>query len=937
MTPWSSATEAKTRKDMIDPQLLRAGWDVNNLDQVGIEIPVDGFDPAAWNSLRLQLKERKITYDVTLPAGISDYVLYKPNGEIICVVEAKRTSVDPRLAEAQTEFYVTQIEKRQSFRPFAFMTNGQDIYFWDVGLANKRQVQGFFSPDDLDNLLYLRQNRVPLTATAVDPAITDRGYQIEAIQRVAEAFEQGRRKALLVMATGTGKTRVAMSLTDVFLRSNQARRILFVADRDALVTQAIHEGFEEHIPSEPCTRIYTYDIDKAKRLFAVTLQTLSNCFRDFTPGFFDLIIFDEVHRSIFNKWNEVLQYFDGRMIGLTATPAAFLDRNTFLEFECFDSKPTFLYGLEEAVRDEYLVDFDLYAAQTRFQRKGIKGVDLSEEERNILIEQGIDPDAIDYSGTDLEKRVSNTDTLRRQWQEIMDTCRKDESGQLPGKTIVFAMTQEHALRVADVFEEMYPQFPGLAQVITYNSNWKGRLIEDFKKESFPRIAISVDMLETGVNVPEAVNLVFMRPVQSRIKLAQMIGRGTRNNDACTHAEWLPNGRKEDFLIIDFWENDFARTPQEEPANSLPVLVALFNTRLKLLENYLGDQWSPQAMRIKADLRAMVERIPRDSYSVKQVLPQIKDAWEDTFWQFLTVAKIDMLRLKVGPLLRYAADVDVAKETFTHKVERLKIAVLGDRDTTNLVQSIAEDASRLPDFVRENTEQANAIDFCLSPALASATPADLDTLIDALADQMRYRKAADSAFLVIDLPDYIATRGYILLFGGAQEMYVETYRQMVEERVLDLVANHPTVRAIEQGQAVSDDQLLQLERTLRQELDIPGVELNEANIRKAFAKRVGSLMEFVREILELDGIPDYSDIVRRQFDAYMGAHTDYNADQLRFLRAVQNVFLQKRRLTLPDLYEPPLTTFGADAAERWFTDQQLSDVLAFFDTLTVTGE
>ena len=335
-----------------------------------------------------------------------------------------------------------------------------------------------------------------------------------------------------------------MSLADVFLRSNQARRILFVADRDALVSQAIGEGFEEHIPDEPCTRIFTYDIDKTKRLYAVTLQTLSNCLGQFTPGFFDLIIFDEVHRSIFNKWNEVLQYFDGRMVGLTATPAAFLDRNTFLEFECYDAKPTFLYGHEEAVRDGYLVDFDLYAAQTQFQRKGIKGVDLSEEERNSLIDQGLDPDAIDYSGTDLEKRVSNADTLRKQWQEIMDVCRKDELGQLPGKTIVFAMTQDHALRLAAAFEEMYPQFPGLAQVITYKSEYKGTLIDTFKKESFPRIAISVDMLETGVNVPEAVNLVFMWPVQSRIKLEQMIGRGTCNHAACTHPPGCPTaGRK----------------------------------------------------------------------------------------------------------------------------------------------------------------------------------------------------------------------------------------------------------------------------------------------------------------------------------------------------------------------------------------------------------
>ena len=297
-------TEGKTRKELIDPALRGAGWNVADPSQVGLEIPVDGFDPQAWSELEAKLRrlaEVGAPYEVETPRGVSDYVLYRPNGEIIAIVEAKRTSIDPRLAEAQTQFYVSEIERRQSFRPFAFMTNGYDTYFWDVGQANKRLVYGFFSPSDLDNLLYLRQNRMPLTDAPISTSITDRVYQQEAVRRVCEAFEGGNRRALLVMATGTGKTRVAMSLVDIFLRANQARRILFVADRDALVTQAEREGFHDHVPDEPCRRIYTHRIDKTSRLYVVTLQTLSNCFQQFTPAFFDLIIFDEVHRSIFNK------------------------------------------------------------------------------------------------------------------------------------------------------------------------------------------------------------------------------------------------------------------------------------------------------------------------------------------------------------------------------------------------------------------------------------------------------------------------------------------------------------------------------------------------------------------------------------------------------------------------------------------------------------
>jgi len=944
-------SEQKTRKGLIDPELTRAGWNVSDPARVGLEIPVDGFDPAAWQHLQQQFKRlREADPALTLetPVGVSDYVLYRANGEIIAVVEAKRTSIDPRLAEAQAEFYVTELEKRQSFRPFAFLANGYDIYFLEVGRAAKRLVQGFFSPADLENLLFLRTQQTPLNLTPINPAIVNRGYQIEAIRRVGEAFALGKRKALVVMATGTGKTRVAMALVDIFLRSNQARRILFVADRDALVGQALKEGFRDHIPGEPCTRLRSYQISTTSRLYVVTLQTLSNIFRQFSPAFFDLIAFDEVHRSIFNKWNDVLHYFDARMIGLTATPADFIDRNTFLEFECFDGKPTFLYTLRDAVKEGYLVDYTLYAAQTRFQRQGIRGVDLGEEQRNLLIAQGLDPDAIDFSGTELERKVTNRDTLRQQWLELMEVIYKDASGQLPAKTIIFAMTQEHALRLAEVFAELYPQFPGLVQVITYKSDFHSTLIDRFKTEDLPRIAISVDMLETGVNVPEVCNLVFMRPVQSRIKLEQMIGRGTRTQETCKRLDWLPNGRKDDFLIVDFWENDFSKTPQPEVAQSLPVLVNLFNTRLALLEQMLGGARGGAASgelrgastaevvvreRVIADLRAMVEQIPRDAFAVKRVLPQIEQVWTDEFWRYLPPSRLEFLRLNVGPLLRYAADVDVAAATFTHKVERLKLQRLTGQPTATMAQAIAEDAARLPDFVREDPARAAAIQRCLA-GLASAPLDQMSQVIDALAGQMRFRRQGDDLFLTLDLPDLIASRGYILLFGGSQEVYVESYRRQVEAHILDLVAGHPTIAAIERGEPVTDAELVALERTLRQALGGPGLEVTEENIRKAYGLRVGSLLEFVRALLEIDGIPDYQAIVQRQFDGFIGRHDEFNADQVRFLRAVQSVFVQQRRLARVDLYRAPLDAFGRDAVERLFAPAEVEEVLQLTGQLEI---
>ena len=939
-TPPATATkpEARTRKELIDPALVKAGWDVTNPAQVGLEIPVDGADPAAVQAVLARLRsvrDAAALYNTRLSPGISDYALYRPNGEIIAVVEAKKTSIDPRLAQAQAEFYVGEIAKRQSFRPFAFMTNGEEIYFLDAGAANKRLVAGFFSPADLENLLYLRLNGQPLAQAPIDEAIVNRPYQHEAVRRVAAAFDSGKRKALLVMATGTGKTRTAMALIDVFLRTNGARRVLFVADRDELVRQALDDGFKVHLPNEPCTRIFSDKIDTSSRLYAVTLQTLNMCYGSFTPGFFDLIVFDEVHRSIFNKWNEVVQYFDARMVGLTATPAGFIDRNTFLTFECDDNLPTFLYSYKQAVAEGFLVDYSLYRAKTKFQRKGIKGVDLSEEERNQLIERGIDPDEISFEGSELERAVSNRDTLRQQWHEIMEQCLRDESGQLPSKTIVFAITQEHALRLESVFEELYPQFPGLARVITYKSNYKGALLDQFKKQERPRIAITVDLLETGVDVPEVVNLVVMKPVQSRIKLEQMIGRGTRSDAACKHREWLPDGRKSEFVVLDFWENDFDKSPTEELSQSLPVSVTLFNTRLRLLELDLADQGGLEARRTVADLRGQVVQLPADSFLIKKQQGEIAPAFDDGFWRYLTPDAVEFLRRKVGPLLRYAPAEDVAALTFTSKVERLKLQLRTKRDAAATIESIRDDVVRLPTGAHDPAPYRAAIDFCLGTALASATPAELDQVIDTLASEMRRKREKENLFLALDLPDQVELRGFVLLKGGSEPVYISAYRQRVEQRVLDLIDRHPTIEALARGDDLSDAQLIALERTLREELGAGALELSEENVRKAWGFKVGSLLEFLRRLLDLSGVPDYAEIVNRRFAHFIAAQP-FSADQIAFLRVLQSLVARKRRLEAADLYEPPLTRFGSDAADRWFSDAQRAAILELAASLSVEG-
>jgi type I restriction enzyme R subunit len=913
--------EAQTRASRINPQLEAAGWDLADRTRVRLEVPVEGYDPTPWN-------------------GFTDFCLYDASGQVIAVVEAKRTARNPREGEEQLRQYVAEIARTQPDPPFGFMSNGLHTYFWDVEQAHPRMVAGFFTLADLGRLQFIRQNQTPLVDTPINNAIVDRAYQHEAIRRVAEAFTAGKRRALLVMATGTGKTRTTMGLIDVFMRSFWAQRILFLADRDALVEQALADGFKAHLPDEPRVRIHTANINMESRLYVATLQTLSRCFESFSPAFFDIIVFDEAHRSIFNRFTEVIEYFDARMVGLTATPASFIARDTFQVFDCRDQAPTFLYTYDQAIKEKRLVDFRLYQAHTAFQRKGIKGADLSDEDRDALIDQGIDPDTVDYAGTDLEVLVSNRDTLRRQLEEIMDVCIKDRAGNLPGKTIVFAITKAHAERIRDVFEEMFPEHVGVLQLIhhgverVHDGPYGDGLISKFKKNDKPRIAVSVDMLDTGIDVPEVVNLVFMKPVHSRIKLWQMIGRGTRNQEACRYYDRLPEGEKTEFLIVDFWQNDFGRSAQVAPPAEVPLLVRLFNTRLDILTATLNDRPGSTHTQAIADCRQMLEQVPQDSFPIRKVWASVESAWSEAFWLLLTSAELTLLRVNVGPLLRYVPDVDIAGATFTHKIERLKLQLLRGAPSVDLLGSIAGDVSLLPAHVLQDTKRKASVQLALSSDLAQATPESLTKVIADLANAMRHKRQVPSAFLNIDLPDFIAGKSYVLIGPSGQPVHVDEYRRRVEQRILDIAERDPALIAIREGREPAEEQLVALERLLHNEMESHDIALSDKVARQAFGLRLDprtGFLGFARHILELDAIPDFETVVAHSFDKHITTH-NYTGDQIRFLRAVQEVFIARGQLSQGDLYDPPLTNFGRNAVDRFFTPDEVAALLAFTETL-----
>ena len=497
--------EDQTRKEFIDPAMKRAGWKVG-------EGP--GFN--SWGE-----------FQIDFPDGSSNYVDYclMHNGQVYAVVEAKKTIRGAEQGREQARKYAHDVQtyfQPDGPMPFIFYTNGHELHFWDEeGGYPSRQIKSgnYPTPDDLQYMMWKKLNKESMMNTPIDENIAGRHYQIKAIRAVNERFEQSKfRESLLVMATGTGKTRTATALVDVMQKSKWAKRVLFLVDRRALRDQAL-SAYKEHL-NEPST--YPKPGDSSfpldRRVYVQTYQTMLGVIQKqenyVSPFFFDLIIADEAHRSLFNTFKEIIDYFDALKVGLTATPKDKVHASSYDLFNCADGLPTFEYSYQEAVTNNYLNDYEVLKVRTGVQIDGLKGIDISEEEREKLYQQGIDPDDIDYEGTDLEKIFTNKDTNRKVLMELMERGIMDESGTIPGKTIVFCANQNHAEFMKKLLDEMYPQYGGrLGEVITSRMervHGKRGLLDQFKNHDFPRIAFSVDMLDTGIDVREIVNLVFVR-------------------------------------------------------------------------------------------------------------------------------------------------------------------------------------------------------------------------------------------------------------------------------------------------------------------------------------------------------------------------------------------------------------------------------------------
>ena len=564
-------SEAQTRDYFIDLLLKEAGWPLDQpLDR---EFEVAGMPNAQGK-------------------GFVDYVLWGDDGKPLGLVEAKRTRRDPRVGQQQAKLYADCLEKQFGQRPLIFYSNGYDYWLWDDVNYPPRQVQGFYKKVELDLVIQRRVSRKSLAAAEINPQIVERYYQTRSIRRIGEAFERDHdRKALVVMATGAGKTRTVIALADLLMRCNWAKRILFLADRVALVRQAVN-AFKKHLPDSSPVNLVT-EKDAEGRIFVSTYPTMMGLIDDtkdglrrFGVGHFDLVIIDEAHRSVFQKYRAIFDYFDSLLVGLTATPKDEVDRNTYSLFDLENGVPTDAYGLEEAVKDGFLVPPKAVSVPLRFEREGINYDELSEEEKEQWDalewdEDGEVPDRVEAEA--VNKWLFNKDTVDKVLAHLMTRGLTVAGGDRLGKTILFAKNQAHADFIADRFNINYPHYKGeFARVITFRTEYAQSLIDNFSsKDKAPHLALSVDMLDTGIDIPEVVNLVFFKLVRSKTKFWQMLGRGTR---LCPDL-FGPGQHKQFFYLFDYCQNleFFSQNPETtEGALSQSLGKRLFKGRLELI-------------------------------------------------------------------------------------------------------------------------------------------------------------------------------------------------------------------------------------------------------------------------------------------------------------------------------------------------------------------
>ncbi len=922
--------EAETRRRLIDSMLVAADWDVGeNLketDFVTQEQPV---------------KEQP----TTTGDGYADYVLWADEEKTkpLAVVEAKKSILEAEKGRHQAKLYADWLEKKHGQRPVIFYTNGHDIFIWDDHVKRgypPRKIFGFYSKESLEYLIQKRTNCKPLADIEVDLNIAgkDRMFQLEAIARVCERFRDRHRKTLIVQATGTGKTRVSIALAKKLLDARWAKRVLFLCDRKELRKQA-RNAFNEYV-DDPIFVVGKTDkkYQKKSRIYISTYPGMMNIMDKFDVGYFDLVIADESHRSIYNIYGDLFKYFDALQIGLTATPVDMIGHTTYGLFGCEGRVPTFEYSLETAIADGQLAPYEILTHTTQFLREGIQKDRLSDKQLIELEEQGIDPNTLEFDAKAVDKAIFNRDTNRAIIRNLMEDGIKDKDNQLPGKTIIFARNHKHAVLLQNVFDELYPQFAGkFCQVIDNYDPRAEQLIEDFKgskdcKNKELTIAISVDMLDTGIDVPEAVNLVFAKPIKSKVKFWQMIGRGTR---LCE--DLFGKGKdKSKFRIFDHWGN-FEYFEQEPPEAKPNNIKSLAQKRLEAwaeLGKAAQKKFDQDALASVAnELINQIDALDENSIAVRekwQACARLRD--KKVMQQFAPQAQRQLMD-DIAPLMQW---IDVRGQgnamRFDMDIIETQTALYTNIDKLQeLWSAVNAKLDRLPPHMAQVQKQGEVINQVR----------DIDWWLNANFSEfehVRTRLRGIMHLMEEDTTTVPTEPLYTDITEDKNKIELDTrtsniksvdfkiYRQNVQGALEPLFTSNPVLQKIRNCQPVNQKELDELAKLVL--IQNPNVDIR---VLKDFYPQASSgLDQILRTVVGMD-----SKSVAKAFAGFAAKHK-LGSQQIRFLDMLKNHIRDFGTIEMAQLFEKPFTQIHGGGITGLFPEmEQVTAIKQIVDSFTVT--
>ena len=931
-------SETETRDYFIDLLLKEAGWP---LDQDrDCEFEVSGMPNAEGK-------------------GFVDYVLWGDDGKPLGLVEAKRTRRDARVGQQQAKLYADCLERQFGQRPIIFYSNGYEHWTWDDTRYPPRQVQGFYKKAELELLIQRRETRRKLAEAPINSEIVERHYQTRAIRRIAEAFERDHeRKALLVMATGSGKTRTAIALSDLLMRCNWVKRVLFLADRVALVNQAVN-AFKRHLPEASPVNLVT-EKNAEGRVYVSTYPTMMGMIDDasdgqrrFGVGHFDLVIIDEAHRSVFKKYLAIFDYFDSLTVGLTATPKNEVDRNTYRLFDLEDGVPTDAYSLEEAVGDGFLVPPKAVSVPLKFQREGINYDELSEEEKDQWDalewdDEGTVPDRVEAEA--VNKWLFNKDTVDKVLAHIMTRGLMVAGGDRLGKTILFAKNQAHAEFIAERFNANYPHYKGdFARVITFKTEYVQSLIDSFSaKEKNPHLAISVDMLDTGIDVPEVVNLVFFKLVRSKTKFWQMLGRGTR---LCLDL-FGPGQDKDLFYLFDYCQNleYFSQDiPGTEGRTADSLSKRLFNARLQLIgeldREYAADAASVgeptetygdprNTTEVRAATASLLQRevaaMNLDNFVVRPHRRLVEKYGKPAAWSALPPEALAELSDEIAGL---PAEVDQENEEakrFDLLVLSLQLALLRSessfarlRDRVEQIAELLEEKSTIP-MVQARMPLIQEIQS--EEWWQDVTVPMLEVLRRRLRDLIQLIDKRQRKPVYTDFEDLMGSETQVKLGSFAArtdyEKFLAKTRAFLRQHL-----NHVAIHKLRSNKPLTASDLAELERMLSES------GLGEPDDLRRATEESQGLSLFVRSLVGMD-----RGAAKEAMSSFLAGKT-LAANQIEFINLIVTHLTEHGAVEPERLYESPFTDLTSRGPDGLFCESDLNelmDVLAAVRSATMAA-